>query len=102
MAATNFINVCSASSLNGYHTSPGVSRDLLWVISGHFLLSAFAKMMSALPPKADIHERNWNVRFVPEADISANLFCQLKGHRAETVALQINPIERVEFRQLSD
>ena len=25
--------------------------------------------MSALPPKADIAERNWDVRFVPEADI---------------------------------
>jgi hypothetical protein len=24
--------------------------------------------MSALPPKADIAERNWDVRFVPEAD----------------------------------
>jgi hypothetical protein len=24
--------------------------------------------MSALPPKADIGERNWNVRFVPKAD----------------------------------
>jgi hypothetical protein len=26
--------------------------------------------MSALPPKADIAERNWDVRFVPKADIS--------------------------------
>ena len=25
--------------------------------------------MSALPPKADIGERNWDVRFVPEADM---------------------------------
>jgi len=25
--------------------------------------------MSALPPKADIAERDWNVRFVPKADI---------------------------------
>jgi hypothetical protein len=25
--------------------------------------------MSALPPKADIVERDWNVRFVPQADI---------------------------------
>jgi hypothetical protein len=25
--------------------------------------------MSALPPKADIGERNWDVRFVPQADI---------------------------------
>jgi hypothetical protein len=27
--------------------------------------------MSALPPKADIAERDQDVRFVPEADISA-------------------------------
>jgi len=27
--------------------------------------------MSALPPKADIAERDWNVRFVPKADIQA-------------------------------
>src|ERR1700758_811887 len=26
--------------------------------------------MSALPPKADIAERNWDVRFVPKADSS--------------------------------
>ena len=26
--------------------------------------------MSALPPKADIVEREWNVRFVPLADIA--------------------------------
>jgi hypothetical protein len=25
--------------------------------------------MSALPPKADIGERKWDVRFVPKADI---------------------------------
>jgi hypothetical protein len=25
--------------------------------------------MSALPPKADIAESDWNVRFVPKADI---------------------------------
>src|SRR5262249_32569262 len=25
--------------------------------------------MSALPPKADIHRSDWNVRFVPNADI---------------------------------
>jgi hypothetical protein len=26
--------------------------------------------MSALPPKADIAERGWDVRFVPKADIA--------------------------------
>jgi hypothetical protein len=29
--------------------------------------------MSALPPKADIAERNWDVRFVPKADIEARV-----------------------------
>jgi len=28
--------------------------------------------LSALPPKADIAERGWNVRFVPKADIGPN------------------------------
>jgi hypothetical protein len=27
------------------------------------------RLMSALPPKADIGTQSWNVRFVPEADI---------------------------------
>jgi hypothetical protein len=27
--------------------------------------------MSALPPKADIHQRDWNVRFVPKAEVAA-------------------------------
>ena len=27
------------------------------------------RLMSALPPKADIAERDWHVRFVPNADI---------------------------------
>jgi hypothetical protein len=29
------------------------------------------KLMSALPPKADIGTQSWNVRFVPKADIQA-------------------------------
>jgi hypothetical protein len=29
------------------------------------------RAMSALPPKADIGERNWDVRFVPKADVGA-------------------------------
>jgi hypothetical protein len=35
-----------------------------------FLLSV---PMSALLPKADIGERNWDVRFVPLADMTADL-----------------------------
>jgi hypothetical protein len=34
--------------------------------------------MSALPPKADIAKRSWDVRFVPKADIS-HLFDHLVG-----------------------
>jgi hypothetical protein len=28
------------------------------------------RAMSALPPKADIAERDWNIRFVPKAEVS--------------------------------
>jgi hypothetical protein len=31
--------------------------------------SDWRQLMSALPPKADIRRRDWNVRFVPKADI---------------------------------
>jgi hypothetical protein len=34
--------------------------------------------MSALPPTADIRQRDWDVRFVPEPDI-ASLFDHLVG-----------------------
>src|SRR5215469_9594077 len=41
--------------------------------------------MSALPPKADIIERDWHVRFVPKADIAGSvdhLICgQHHAHR---------------------
>jgi hypothetical protein len=40
--------------------------------------------MSAIPPKADIGERNWHVRFVPEADIcGAAIHGDLLAHGAE-------------------
>jgi hypothetical protein len=32
--------------------------------------SAHVRVMSALPPKADIEKFPWNVRFVPKADIA--------------------------------
>jgi hypothetical protein len=35
---------------------------------GHKRTFAVQKVMSALPPKADIDRRFWNVRFVPKAD----------------------------------
>jgi len=31
--------------------------------------SAHVRVMSALPPKADITDHDWDVRFVPKADI---------------------------------
>jgi hypothetical protein len=33
--------------------------------------------MSALPPKANIAESNWHVRFVPKADMAARARCAL-------------------------
>jgi hypothetical protein len=38
--------------------------------------------MSALLPKADIGERNWDVRFGPKADIAA-IGCQAEAHCSE-------------------
>src|SRR5262249_61931593 len=37
---------------------------------GHKRTFSSAIAMSALPPKADIGTRSWNVRFVPKADIA--------------------------------
>jgi hypothetical protein len=45
-------------------------------ISGCLLSECQVRVMSALPPKADIGERNRDVRFVPIADI-AKRECQL-------------------------
>jgi hypothetical protein len=36
---------------------------------GHKRTSEHIRVMSALPPKADIRQSDWNVRFVPKADI---------------------------------
>jgi hypothetical protein len=49
------------------------------------------RLMSALPPKADIAERNWDVRFVPKGDIT-NLARKL------LVRVSCNQRNRVEFR----
>jgi hypothetical protein len=40
--------------------------------------------MSALPPKADIAESNWHVRFVPKADIGSLVRLPRKQSRAPT------------------
>ena len=42
---------------------------------------AMQKGMSALPPKADIHRRCRNVRFVPEADMCSARLVSAKGQR---------------------
>jgi hypothetical protein len=41
---------------------------------GHKLTFIHLRPTSALPPKADIAERHWDVRFVPKADM-AELDC---------------------------
>ena len=51
----------------------------LWVKSRH---SDHPRSMSALPPKADIVERDRHVRFVPKADIDS-LFDHLVGNREQ-------------------
>jgi hypothetical protein len=38
---------------------------------GHEQTSRHAPVMSVIPLKADIHQREWHVRYVPEADIPA-------------------------------
>src|SRR5262249_26676171 len=43
------------------------------------LMSALVRLMSALPPKADIAERDWNVRFVPKSRHRDKLDCH--AHR---------------------
>ena len=44
---------------------------------GHKRTFRDAYPMSALPPKADIAERNWHVRFVPLSDIAVSAGCPM-------------------------
>jgi hypothetical protein len=69
--ATDQRNVCFISE-SGH--SLRRSECPLWVKSGHRIA---APLMSALPPKADIAERDLDVRFVPKTDIL--LFDHLVG-----------------------
>jgi hypothetical protein len=39
-----------------------------------FVMMSSPNTISAFPPKADITARDWNVRFVPKADIQKLLF----------------------------
>src|SRR5215467_7158657 len=43
-----------------------------------------AQGMSALPPKADIGTRSWNVRFVPKADIQPLAF-RMRDASSDTI-----------------
>jgi len=60
------------------------------------LFFAFSKLarghgeikMSALPPKADIHRSDWNVCFVPKADI---LHCSDYSHLLWNALLNFRP-----------
>jgi hypothetical protein len=36
---------------------------------GHEQTSRNVRVMSVIPLKADIHQREWHVRYVPEADM---------------------------------
>ena len=51
---------------------------------GHWRTLKRLHPMSALPPKADITERDWNVCFVPKADIDVLL--RAHGGTAEVAA----------------
>jgi hypothetical protein len=42
--------------------------------------------MSASPPKADIAGRQWNVRFVPKADIKRNTVLECDGRSSRMTA----------------
>jgi hypothetical protein len=47
---------------------PGFRSDLPRLVSREKLAA-----MSALPPKADIAGRDWDVRFVPKAQVGKNI-----------------------------
>ena len=49
----------------------GSNLELLMSALGQKQTSDWRLLMSALPPKADIAVCDWNVRFVPKADIRA-------------------------------
>src|SRR5262249_20436315 len=62
-------------------------QDALWVIGRHFLMSAFPRMMSALPPKADMCGAMDHVRFGPKADINDMPGCYCERARRFRVCL---------------
>jgi hypothetical protein len=56
---------------------------------GHKRTLAHVYFMSALPPKADIHRRGCDVRFVPEADIGPE-----SCHRDVTARRSLRAVNR--------
>jgi hypothetical protein len=56
---------------------------------GNGLRRLLIAIMSALPPKADIHRRERHVRFVPKADIGTEprhvRFVPIAAHNVKTV-----------------
>jgi hypothetical protein len=46
------------------------------------------RLMSALPPKADIGTQSWNVRFVPKADIGLKETLSCAVRTARELSLQ--------------
>jgi hypothetical protein len=51
--------------------------------------------MSAIPPKADIAERNWDVRFVPETDSCSAANCHHSSVVASSAWDQLDEARRV-------
>src|SRR5262249_47348318 len=66
--------------------------------------SAHVQGMSALPPKADIDQDGWNVRFVPIADIRRLITIatsSAKPNGAEMVSRCASTAQSLAFRQAS-
>jgi hypothetical protein len=56
--------------------------------------------MSALPPKADITERDWHVRYVPKADIVTIENGQLVLLMDRGVSAEMTPVWRLHDAQV--
>jgi hypothetical protein len=71
----------------------GTNPEPLMSALGHKRTSGLVCGMSRLPPKADIAESDWHVRFAPKADISA-LFNYLVGKTQNTQRVRRVAIDR--------
>jgi hypothetical protein len=64
-------------------------RAIFFIGPGHGALgqkqtSAHLRVMSALPPEADIAESDWHVRFVPIADSCCAAISLMRAHGLRT------------------